>query len=182
MKMNDRQQWLQDRKKGIGGSEISTVMGINSYETPYQLWMKKTGRVEPQEETAAMRFGSMAEKLVVDYWQQETGVSTILESDHLHDSEHPFIMGTPDRLYYFNNKNGVLECKTTKFDITPDDPKFHPFFCQLQWCMGLAKADVGEIAILNRVDCNFSRFEFEFNPDYYDLMRNQAIKIGRAHV
>lgn len=35
--------WHKWRSKGIGSSEISTVIGKNPYQTPYQLWRIKTG-------------------------------------------------------------------------------------------------------------------------------------------
>lgn len=29
--------WLKSRKLGIGGSDMSTILGLNSFKTPYQL-------------------------------------------------------------------------------------------------------------------------------------------------
>lgn len=40
------QEWLNWRKKGIGGSEIAAVMGNGKYQTAYQLWQIKTGLIE----------------------------------------------------------------------------------------------------------------------------------------
>ena len=37
------QEWLDERKKGIGSSEAGTVMGVNHFDTPYKLWRRKTG-------------------------------------------------------------------------------------------------------------------------------------------
>lgn len=39
--------WLKSRKAGVGGSDMSTILGLNSFKTPYELWLEKTGRVEP---------------------------------------------------------------------------------------------------------------------------------------
>lgn len=41
--------WLKSRKLGIGGSDMSTILGLNSFKTPYDLWLEKTGRVEPED-------------------------------------------------------------------------------------------------------------------------------------
>lgn len=41
--------WLESRKKGVGGSDVSTIMGLNKYKTSYQLWMEKTGRMQPED-------------------------------------------------------------------------------------------------------------------------------------
>ena len=34
----DRNEWLEHRKSGIGSSEVATILGLNPWETPYQLW------------------------------------------------------------------------------------------------------------------------------------------------
>lgn len=41
--------WLESRRQGIGGSDMGTILGLNSYKTPYELWLEKTGRVEPED-------------------------------------------------------------------------------------------------------------------------------------
>ncbi|MGH3627235.1 MAG: YqaJ viral recombinase family protein, partial [Sciscionella sp.] len=33
-----REQWLAERRKGIGGSDIATLLGINPYQSEYELW------------------------------------------------------------------------------------------------------------------------------------------------
>lgn len=38
--------WKKARLSAIGGSEIATIMGLNPYETAYQLWQIKTGLKE----------------------------------------------------------------------------------------------------------------------------------------
>lgn len=40
------QEWLEDRRKGIGGSDVATILGLNQYKSAYQLWLEKTGQVE----------------------------------------------------------------------------------------------------------------------------------------
>ena len=39
-----RDEWLKERTKGIGGSDVSTILGLNPYKTPLQLWEEKTGK------------------------------------------------------------------------------------------------------------------------------------------
>lgn len=42
-------EWHVQRRLRIGGSEIATIMGISPWNTPYRLWMEKTGLVEPED-------------------------------------------------------------------------------------------------------------------------------------
>ena len=55
-----RQEWLQYRTQGIGGSEVSVIAGINPYRSVYQLWLEKTGQITPEEtENEYTQFGTI---------------------------------------------------------------------------------------------------------------------------
>ncbi|MCM1277019.1 MAG: YqaJ viral recombinase family protein, partial [Lachnospiraceae bacterium] len=43
------EEWLEFRKKGVGGSDAAVVCGISKYKSPVELWMEKTNRMPPQE-------------------------------------------------------------------------------------------------------------------------------------
>jgi predicted phage-related endonuclease len=47
--LKDREEWLKNRMKGIGGSEISAVIGCNPYMDNITLWKIKTGQIEPED-------------------------------------------------------------------------------------------------------------------------------------
>lgn len=47
-KMN-KEEWLKWRSTGLGGSDVATICGLNKYKSPLQLWLEKTGQVEPVE-------------------------------------------------------------------------------------------------------------------------------------
>lgn len=49
--------WLAWRNLGIGSSEVSTITGDNPWETPYQLFLRKTGRAPAKKMNAAMARG-----------------------------------------------------------------------------------------------------------------------------
>ena len=62
----DRAEWLEYRKDGIGSSEVATILGLNPWETPYQLWRRKKGLDAPKDETFAMKAGHYLEDAVSD--------------------------------------------------------------------------------------------------------------------
>lgn len=39
-----RADWLSERRKSIGGSEIGSILGLNKYASAYSVWANKTGR------------------------------------------------------------------------------------------------------------------------------------------
>ncbi len=59
----NRQEWLELRKKGIGASDASAVVGMNPYKTNVALWEEKTGRREPEDisEKPYVKYGIEAE-------------------------------------------------------------------------------------------------------------------------
>ena len=44
-----REDWLEERKKGIGGSDAATILGLNPYKTSIDLWEEKTGRKDAED-------------------------------------------------------------------------------------------------------------------------------------
>lgn len=44
--------WHAFRALGVGGSDMSTILGLNPYSTPYDLWLEKTNRQQPEDISA----------------------------------------------------------------------------------------------------------------------------------
>ena len=42
------QAWLNHRATGVGGSDMSAILGISHYATPLDNWLSKTGRDYPE--------------------------------------------------------------------------------------------------------------------------------------
>ena len=74
------EQWLEERSKGLGSSEVGTLMGVNPYETPYQLWRRKKGLEKQKEENFLMTAGHYLEPAVAQFWQDATGKEIIKSS------------------------------------------------------------------------------------------------------
>lgn len=170
-----REDWLEERKHGIGASEVSTVLGINPFETPYQLWRKKRGLDAPQEETMPMKLGHLLEDSVAKLWEEETGRKVIANTagDWLYvDEKKPFLRVSPDRLYWLSGEKhnagnrGILECKTTQKNIDPDDIPKH-WFCQVQMNLGVSGLKHGSLAWLSS-GRTFGYVDIEFDAGFYN--------------
>ena len=44
-----KDEWLKWRDKGIGGSDVSIICGLNKFKSVLELWMEKLGYVEHKE-------------------------------------------------------------------------------------------------------------------------------------
>lgn len=80
------EEWLEYRRKGIGGSDASVVCGINRYKSPVELWLDKTGQITPQEAGEAAYWGTQLETFVRAEFTKRTGIevtrrSELLQSD-----------------------------------------------------------------------------------------------------
>ena len=60
----ERDTWLQERSKGIGGSDVATVLGLNPYKTPLSLWEEKTGKTKGSPAGEAAYWGTTLEDVV----------------------------------------------------------------------------------------------------------------------
>ena len=59
LKPATHEEWLEERSKGIGSSEVGTIMGVNHFDTPYRLWRRKVGIDGPVESNEAMEMGCL---------------------------------------------------------------------------------------------------------------------------
>lgn len=145
IKPKDHAEWLAEREKGIGASDVAAILGLSPWETPFSLWLKKTHQVEPEPENEAMLMGHLMEEVVVKRWEMETGEKAIKASAadiiYVHP-EHDFLRATPDRV--IRGRKKILECKTTVTQIDQEDLPIH-WVCQVQYQMyvtGIHEADL----------------------------------------
>lgn len=159
------------RLKGIGGSEVPSILGLSEFGSPYGVWLAKTGRSDVQVDNKYTRAGNILESAVAEYFEQETNCRIIKASAGNKTFRHPkydFAIGTPDRTYISTQKTGkgVLECKTTQrsFDDVPEG-----WFCQLQWYLGILGLMYGGVAWLEH-GVDFKYKEYEYDHEFFEYM------------
>lgn len=180
---NSRAEWLTARQDGIGASEVATILGLNPWETPYQLWRRKKGLDTAKEETFAMKAGHYLEDAVAQFWHDETGNEIIKASvkDFMFVNEaKPYMRVSPDRTYWIadmpknDDNKGILECKTTQMRIDEDDLPKH-WFCQVQMNLGVAELTQGSLAWL----CSGREFGYKdiaLVPDFFAWIEEEITK------
>lgn len=94
-----RAEFLAERKKGLGGTDMAVIIGLSPYKTPLQLWMEKTGRSEEQPDPEAaerMYWGTVLEDTVARRYAELNGVKLQRVNDPL---VHPagIVRGNIDR-------------------------------------------------------------------------------------
>ena len=61
-----REEFLAQRMRGLGGSDIGSILGVNKWKSPVAVWMDKTGRAERDEHRGASAEGDPGSKSVLD--------------------------------------------------------------------------------------------------------------------
>ena len=175
------EDWLSNRT-GLGSSEIATVVGLNAYETKYQLWLRKTGQTPPKQESFLMKAGHYLEDAVAKFYEDESGRKVIARSAAEDIYIHPnfdWARVSPDRLFWLDERRsgdnkGILECKTTQFEIDPDQlPPY--WFTQVQYQLGVMGRDHASLAWLSR-GRTFDYRDIDFAPDYFVWLMEEGEK------
>lgn len=167
------------RTKGIGGSDAAVVVGLSPFKTPYQLYLEKRGEAtESEEETLAMKFGSLLEEPIVQHYCDVTKRTVRRQPLTMHD-EYPFMLANIDRQILKDPRGpGVMEVKTTNdwsgraIHGVEDIPDY--YFLQIQHYLAVYGYTWGSLAILIG-GSRFVWFDVERNDDVIaELIRQEG--------
>lgn len=144
------QEWLLDRQKGIGGSDVATILGLNKWKSAYQLWLEKTGQVEIKEtDSEPAYWGNVLEEVVAKEFQERTGKKVRRRNLVFEHPLHPFLRANIDRDVV--GEKAILECKTANVFLGKEwDGEEVPlsYLCQVQHYMNVLNRDCCYIAVL----------------------------------
>lgn len=113
-----REEWEQLRYSGIGGSDVAVACGLSPWKTPYQLWLEKTGRVEPEFSDASlerMGWGQKLEPLLLaEFAARHPELTVEGAGGTFADDERSWMRANVDSLAYHADGTlaGIVECKT----------------------------------------------------------------------
>lgn len=107
----DKLEWLKERQKGIGGSDVGAILGVNKYKTPFQIYLEKTQEIkEVQESSEAAYWGTELEDMVAREFAKRTGKKVRRDTKHFASGKYPFMVANIDRRVV--GEKAILECKT----------------------------------------------------------------------
>jgi len=148
----DHEEEMKYRDKGIGGSDVASVLGISKWKSPIQLWMEKTGRSPKQPDNNTFKRGRALEPVVLEEYTTQTGrpliqIAPVIDGCFIASLDAM----TADR-------KRIVDAKTTTRGYT-EIPMYYE--TQLQWYMGFfPEAEYGDLPtwdLLNdEIDCDLS--------------------------
>lgn len=180
--LDSREEWLEHRLNGIGGSEISAIIGCNPYMTNVDLWKYKTGQLEHEDisDKSYVKYGTNAEPLLRELFKLDYPEYDVFyeENNSFKNDKYPFALASLDGwlVERETGRKGVWECKTTNILQSMQKEKWNGripdnYYCQVLMYMAVIEAD---FAVLK------AQLKTEFNGEVY--CQTKHYKIERSDV
>ena len=142
-----REDWLEQRRKGIGGSDASVIMGVNPWKSPMDLWLEKTGEYEPEDiDNEKMYWGRTLEDIVAREFAKRSGKKIRRRNAILQHPKLEWMLANVDRLIV--GERAGLEVKTTSAYYQDDGICPHHYYAQVQHYMAVTGLDLWYVAVL----------------------------------
>jgi len=180
-----REEWLKYRQKGIGGSDIASMLGINPFHSPLALYWDKVSEIEIDEdmENIPAEAGIVLEPLIkrkmIKWFIKNEGVKVEIDDCKyiLQHHENPLALANIDGMIIFpNNELCGAEYKTTNernYKLWEGDNLPDYYYLQVQWYLyvtGLTKWYLGFLIGLRKFDVKI----IERNDEVIEQLVNQT--------
>lgn len=162
--------WLDYRLNGIGGSEVSAILGLNPYFSSHRLFYQKLQEDDYDPENVHMYFGKKHEEMIAEEWEYHDPADPSFETRaanfnagkkvrrcrrvnaYIINPDFPHLFASVDRLINKgdNEAEGILECKTiSSFAARSWEAGIPPMHVvQLQFYLLVCELEYGELATL----------------------------------
>ena len=183
IQLSTREEWLEHRKKYIGGSDAAAVIGQNPWKSNIELWEEKTGLIIPKDisDNPNVKFGIDAEPIIRELFKLNYPQYEVLyvENNSWINDKYPFAAVSHDGwLIDQNGRHGVWESKTSEIVSSMAKEKWISkiptnYYCQLLH------------SFMVREDCEFAVLTALLTWRYDDKEVYQQLKnyhIERAEV
>jgi putative phage-type endonuclease len=148
----DRTHWLDQRRTGIGASEVAALIGASEWASPLSLYAQKLG-IAPDDagDSEAMEWGTRLEPAIIQAFGERTGRDVEPCGLLLRSAEFPFALATLDAWCIGDDgARWPLEIKTTgahRAEAWEDGPP-PAYVAQVQWQMLVAGCERATVACL----------------------------------
>ena len=114
-----RPDWLELRKKGLGGSDAAAVLGISPFRTARDLYYDKLGIVtaDDQANWVALEVGTLLEPLVARIFEAKTGLKVYQRKCMFQHPLYPWMLADLDYMVDLpDGTTAIVEIKTTNYN------------------------------------------------------------------
>ena len=182
-------EWLEWRRKGIGGSDVAAALGLSPYRTMRELYYDKIGVVPVEageDKSITFQIGHLLENVVAQIFAKKTGLSVYRDQTMYQHPLYPFMLADVDRFIHMpDGTTAILECKTAHYDtqyLWANDAVPRHYEMQVRHYMSVMNIDVAYIACLFSNNEN-GQYELVVVPDLNRNINaeiNEDSKFGRG--
>ena len=177
-----REDWLEIRRSGIGGSDAATIVGLNPYSSKLTLYADKKGILPEKEDTERMRLGRDLEDYVAQRFCEETGKKVKRSGFMWRHPTYEFILANIDREIV--GEEAFLECKTTmnyeKHDYDSGDIPMN-YYCQIMHYMAVTGCEKAYLAVLV-FGKGFYWFEIKRDENEINALIDNEVEFWQTYV
>jgi putative phage-type endonuclease len=183
--MENKQQWLRERKNYLGGSDLGAIAGLNPYRTALDVYLDKTSDDITEETNAAMRWGNLLEEAVAEGYSEDTGKMVWKWLQPIKHKEYPFLAANIDR--WVGDREYVLECKTAGFNKAKEwgdlgtDNIPESYLVQVSYYAAICDVPKVDIAVLIGGN-DFRIYTYERNKELEDKLIKIACNFWHNHI
>lgn len=171
------------RHDRIGSGDIASILGFDdAFGSPYSVWYQKHYKVDDNEETELMWWGSALEPVILDrYTIRSPEVSVIDRQVHFTYPDWPIATATVDAILASDDVC-VAEVKTSSFDVYDGLPI--RIQAQCQWQMGVSGIHrcVALVLFYQQVSRGVQVFQVDYDETAFGTMLHRAKKFWTEHV
>jgi putative phage-type endonuclease len=108
-----RAEWLDIRRKGIGGSDAAAICGVNPWRGPLSVYLSKIGEAPDADANEAMEWGTELEDTIAKVFSRRTQQKVKRCNMILQHNDYDFMLANVDRFTLDDEEGewGVLEVK-----------------------------------------------------------------------
>lgn len=171
--MNDREQWLRERKNILSASDVAAIIGEHPFKTNIDVYMDKISDDICQEDKDHLAFGRDVEDAIAKLYLSRTG-NKVIDPGATTIIKHPYLKwlgATLDRYTIVDNEKVPLELKhvggvnVIKDDWISDPPLYNQIQLQIQ-CACAGKSFGVLAGMFPGYQLGFK--ELEFSKSFFD--------------
>lgn len=181
-----RDEWLAARRQGVTASEIAALLGISPFESPFDLYWKKTGQIPEDYDDERLSLGRHMEPWIAERF-------AVAHPD-LHLTAPAGLWGSEDRAWQLATPDGLV-CEDAGFGALPvavwegktsgtydgwgeDGTDEVPAYiaAQAQWQMDVLDVTTAYVACFFLATQKIRTYQLTWDQDDIDLMRARAIE------
>lgn len=189
--MQNRQEWLRERKTYIGGSDIAAICSLSSFgKTPLDIYFSKVNE-EIEEITKdnpnyeASYWGTQNEAAIARRYAEDHNVTVWAEPKVIRHKEYPFFAANIDR--WVGDREYILECKAAHFlkgrewqeENTDEIPESYLY--QVAWYCMICDVPKADIAVLIGGN-DYREYSYIRNKESEKKLIKIAVNFWKNHV